>query len=106
MPSVNHAYTQKHCVSAAMLIHKYYACMHTGTHAYAYIGIHTRAYTHVNSETILCCVVGHKAWPTWCGTGWLLGVEGREAEEGVWPGGEGRGREKERERGQSGVRGR
>ena len=52
--------------------------------------------------------MGHKTWPTWCGTGWLLGVEGREAEEGVRPGGEGRGREKkERERGgQSGVRGR
>ena len=61
--------------------------------------------TRLSSETIiLLCVVGHKAWPTWCGTGWLLGVEGREAEEGVWPVGVGRGRETER--GQGGERGR
>ena len=63
--------------------------------------------TTPSETTIQCCVVGHKAWPTWCGTGWLLCVEGREVEEGVWPVGEGRGREmEERERGQSGVRGR
>ena len=57
--------------------------------------------TRLSSETIQhYVVVGHKAWPTWCGTGWLLGVEGREAawqrsgcglEGGEGSGGEGEG---------------
>ena len=56
-------------------------------------------------------VVGHKAWPTWCGTGWLLGVEGRGPRKqrrgcGLERAGEGSGGEGERAKWNEGEVGR